>query len=259
VEAVLNVPMGDSFRVRLGLDHDERDGYQKNIGFPTKYGKDMGSVDYWTFRASAVIEPAPNFEHYILGYYTDSKSSGTLPAIDRCFDVRNGVRVESTPGVGDGMSSSRAASFFPAGQRACDQIARENAAGGFWTVSNANPDAGSTMKQWQIINRSEWQVSDAITITNIFSYAEHRSNNSVSAFGDYGPLVTPVVGPEDVYEYVGIQDDPKWGWTSAESSLIEELRFSGNVGGRLDWQAGLYYELNRPIGRAGQQQGLFTS
>jgi len=260
VQGVLNLPVSDTFRVRFSLDRDKRDGYLKNIGFATKYDEDMGSTDYWAFRASAVWDITPDLENYTVGYYVDSKSSGAIPGIERCFDVRNGVRVESTPGVGDGMSNARAAGFFPSGQRACDQITREAAAGGFWTVSNANPEAGSLMEQWQIINRTTWSATDSLDVTGILSYGEHKSNNSVSAFGDFGPLVNPYTGPEQVYEYVGIQDDPRWGWTNAESSMVAELRFSGVAfEDRLNWQGGFYYELNKPIGRSGQQQGLFTS
>lgn len=263
IQGVLNLPVSETFKLRLGIDHDERDGHLKNLGFSTKYNEDMGSVDYWTFRASAVWDITPDLENYTVGYYTDSRSSGAIPGIERCFDIRDGERVEATPagrfGGGDGISNVRFI-VFPTGQGACDQIARESQEG-FYTVSNANPEAGSRMEQWQVINRTTWDFSDNLTLTNIIAYGEHRSDNSVSAFGDFTPLLGlgGGIAPDNVVEFVGIQDDPRWGWTSAESTFVEELRLTGNsFDGRLNWQAGLYYELSKPIGRGGQQQGLFT-
>jgi iron complex outermembrane recepter protein len=268
IQAVVNVPVSDTFRVRVGVDHDERNGHLKNLGFPTQFGRDMGSVDYWTVRAGAVWEVTPTLENYTIGYYTSSKGSGTTPAIERCFDGSGPNRVEVTPAgrfaTGNGISNVRFSGFFPTGQSACNQIARESQEG-FYVVSNANPEAGSLMEQWQVINRTTWTINDNLTLTNIIAYGEHRSNNSISAFGDFMPLrgttlaFSSPLTAQNVVEFVGIQDDPRWGWTSAQSTFVEELRLTGtSFDDRLNWQAGLYYELNRPIGRAGQQQGLFT-
>ena len=61
VQAVVNVPIGDSFRLRLGVDRNKRDGYLTNagkIGFGP-YGDAGGSVDYWALRVSAFEACSP--------------------------------------------------------------------------------------------------------------------------------------------------------------------------------------------------------
>jgi len=259
IEAVLNLPISDTFRIRLGLDSDKNDGYLKNLGFSTPHGEDMANTDYWSFRASAVWDIAPNVENYTIGYYTDSRTSGAIPSVKGCFGRdANGINQQIDPFNQDPAITPTRFVVFPTGQDACDQIKRE-APHGFWTVSNSNPQGGSLQKQMQIINRTSWQATDNLTITNIFSYAEHRSNASVSAFGDFSPTPGLSPAPGNVNGFAPIQDDPASGWTASESTLVEELRFNGEaVDGRFTWQAGLYYELSRPLGWAGQQQGLFT-
>ena len=54
VQAVVNVPVMDSLRIRFGVDRNKRDGYLKNaglIGFGP-HGNAGGSVDYWAARFS---------------------------------------------------------------------------------------------------------------------------------------------------------------------------------------------------------------
>ncbi len=59
VQAVVNLPVMDSLRIRAGFDHQVRDGYLKNIGRvgDGKFGnKGMGNVNYWAARFSALAD-----------------------------------------------------------------------------------------------------------------------------------------------------------------------------------------------------------
>ncbi len=81
-QAVLNIPVADSFRVRLGVDRNQRDGYLKNagkIGFGP-FGNAGGSVDYVALRFSAVADLSPDVENYTVVTYSNSQSTGLGPS-----------------------------------------------------------------------------------------------------------------------------------------------------------------------------------
>src|SRR5690554_3411353 len=69
-QGVINIPVSDTFRVRLGVDHQERDGYMKNISdIGPSHFADIG---YTSFRASAVWDVTDTLENYTIVKYTDS-------------------------------------------------------------------------------------------------------------------------------------------------------------------------------------------
>ena len=244
VQAVVNVPVMDSLRIRLGVDRNKRDGYLKNagkIGFGP-HGDAGGSVDYWAARFSMVADLSPDVEHYVVASYSKSKSTGVNPKVTRCFPT---------------SPYTNTATGF--GALSCAQIARE-APLGFWSVSNTLPDQRSDTEQWQVINTTTIQVNDNLKIKNIFSYAEFRGDTNLDLFGFYRPIVTPGT------ETSGLQVQPfnttnalPGSHTNAQSSLVEELQIQGTgMDGRFTWQGGLYYESNQPLGRSGIISTTFT-
>lgn len=254
VQAVLNLPVNDKVRLRFGLDRNLRDGYLNNI---SPFGrKDLGNVDYWAGRVSAVVDLTPDLENYTVLSYNKSKSAGVVPAVERCFTGAGGA-TELAPGG----TSSLTSSGFPSGTWACAQIARENATGDFWTVENSQPNSRSDQEQWQVINTTTWNVSENLTIKNNLAYAQFRSVTNMDLYGTYFPLVAPaaVTNPTDIITWVPIYAEGRSGLTNAQTSLVEELQFQGRSdNGRFNWQAGLYYESNKPIRPSGVQNPQWT-
>ncbi|MCE7797224.1 TonB-dependent receptor [Sphingobium sufflavum] len=237
VQAVVNVPVNDTLRVRVGVDRSTRDGYLKNagrIGFGSQ-GDAGGSQDYIALRASVVADLAPNLENYTIVTYAKSKSTGTTPKITRAFTSRGGTAQQA-------------------------QIDRENAFGDFWTVSNSMNDALSQTTTWQAINTTTWQASDTLTVKNIASYAEFRGKNNIDLFGVYTPVGVPAgteTNPYQVRNFTGthVIDGRN---TNAESTFVEEIQFQGRPSDRLIWQGGLYFESSQPLGQSGTQSATFT-
>ncbi|MCT2400198.1 TonB-dependent receptor [Novosphingobium mangrovi (ex Huang et al. 2023)] len=247
VQAVLNIPLADTFKVRLGGEHKERDGYLRNIGNlgDGRYGsKGMGNLDYWTFRASVVADLTPDLENYTVATYTKSKSNGTIPKI---LDAYAGV-----------LSSG-----IPFGDMADAQYQRE-AAYGPWTVSNRLPDSQSTIEQWQIINKLTWQASDNITVKNILSYGEFRGKTNLDLFGTYFlrpdvPYGTETSGSQ-VTGFAFTHINPYTRLTNAQSTFVGELQVQGvSDSGRLNWQVGAYSEISDPLGKSGVQTATFSA
>lgn len=163
-QVVLNVPLTDSFRVRLAVDRQKRDGYLRNV---SPVGpRDFADVDYTAYRLSVVGELTPNLENYIIASYNVSDTNGFLP---KPFVVTN-----------------------PTGYRAANYAAQIASTPGFYDVSNGNPYANQRIAQLQVINTTTWQASDTLTIKNIASYAEFRQRQFANINGDngYDPVST---------------------------------------------------------------------
>ena len=226
VQGVVNLPVSDTFRIRLGVDRHKRDGYIKNVGLSAQHDDDMGSIDITAFRASAVWDITETIENYTIFQYSESKSSGAIPLI---------------------KSNLSSGAFLG---RVQAQQAVEASTGNWWTGTNANPFGEAYNEEMRIINRTTIELNDNITLTNIFGYAEFKGNNAVDAFGFNAPVATPATNPTSFFSFVPIYSNPDYGLTANQRSIVEELRLSGDSG-RLRWQMGLYYEKSSPMGFTG--------
>ena len=180
VQAVLNLPLADSFKTRIGIDRNKRDGYLKNAGNigHGPFGKAGGSTDYFAARLSIVADLTPDLENYLIASYSHSKSTGVMPKVNARKNDGNGFLVNgcftadpiATVGARFANAGAAPVAFGAAAgatpTASCAQYQRE-AALGFWSVSNTVPDAGSETETWQVINRTTWQAGDNLTVTNI--------------------------------------------------------------------------------------------
>jgi iron complex outermembrane receptor protein len=221
VQAVLNAPFGDNFRVRLGVDWNTRDGYLRNVAFvpntPLVGPKDFGDVDYTAVRLSAVWDIAPNLENYTIGSYSDSDTNGFMP---------------------------RMVFAFPTGYRAANYNAQVAAlSGDYYDVSNGNPDARQRIEQWQVINTTTWTATDTLTLKNIISYGEFQQAQAADIYGDNG-----VTAGNPLHYNYAVNITPRSGEHNvSQSTFTEELQVQGQLGDRFNYQAGAYYEYAEPL------------
>ncbi|MBV1686853.1 TonB-dependent receptor [Novosphingobium sp. G106] len=255
LQGVINLPVSDTFKLRLGVDHMDREGYLKNLGRfgDGKFaGRGMGDVNYWAGRVSALWDVTPDLENYTVGTYTHSQSNGVIPKVTAAFPCAQGVTAPCP------TSSNQA--FF--GNESVAQIARE-ASAGFWSVSNRLPDSQSISDQFQIINTLTWTASDSLTVKNILSYGEFKGKTNLDLFGNYSLLPGVVPGTETGLQVRGFaftHNNGLTGYTNAERSMVGELQFQGHPGdGTFTWQAGGYAEINDPLGFSGVQTASFTA
>jgi len=236
LQGVLNIPMSDTFKVRLGVDRLKKDGYLRNrsgIG-----PKSLNNTDYIAARLSIVADLTPDLENYLIASYTNSDNDGSTMKMVGCKapDL-------TKPNAGyinlQGVTAPLA----------CAQLARQAARGdGFWDVENNVPNAMNKNENWQVINTTTWRASDDLTIKNIASYAESYEDINYNLGGDnligLAPLI--IIGATPNYHY------------GAESTFTEELQFQGSAG-HLKWQAGAYYEQSDPIGMGSQTVPLLLN
>lgn len=230
---VLNLPLADTFKVRLAVDRNRREGYMKNrsgIG-----ARDYNDVNYFAARFSVVADLTPDLENYTIATYSNSFSNGYGARLEIC---------ERDPAL-------RTGGRFLTGLAACNQIDRQAARGdGPLDVDIDNSNPFVKIKQWQVINTTRWNVSDALTVKNIVSYSEFRERASFSLGGDNFFVTAPFPSAGTKFQHILI-NPPLAGKGDgvAQSTFTEEFQLQGvTAAERLTWQVGGYLELSRPLG-----------
>ncbi|HEX7858051.1 MAG TPA: TonB-dependent receptor [Sphingobium sp.] len=232
IQAVLNAPLGDRFRMRLGIDRMTREGYLNNTTtdpLGNRVGPaEFGDVDYTSIRASFVADLTPNLENYTIISYTNSRNNGNQQKL-----VVAGVNP-------DGSVNTSAFGPFAAAQLLDQQSKGE----GFYDVRGDLPYTYQRTRSWQIINTTTWRASDTLTLKNITSYAQFQQSQKSNMFGtDF-----KVPGfPGGTFYVASIETAP--GRNAADqSTFTEEFQLQGNTaGGRLTYQGGVYFEASAPL------------
>ncbi|MBV1691897.1 TonB-dependent receptor [Novosphingobium sp. G106] len=242
IEAVLNIPLSDTFRLRAAVDRNKADGYLRNrsgIG-PDRFA----DTNYVSARLSMVGDLTPDLETYTIARYSRSHTNGVLSKIISAGPYPG---FPIAPGLGGFLAPLAAA-----------QIARAQARGdGFWDVDNSVADPKEIQETWQVINTTTWKASDTLTVKNNVSYAEFKQDTAYSLFGDNyiypaGYLANVLFPgfpgfPAGHAAGIQIKTGPS-GHYASQSTFTEELQFQGNsADGRLNWQVGAYLEVSKPL------------
>ncbi len=234
-QAVVNLPVNDKLRVRLGVDHQSRDGYMTNTSGVGP--RDFGDVNYTAVRASIVADILPDLENYTIASYSNSDTNGDVQKTIAA--VRSGL-----------------------GNFAIAQLADQSAKGeGFYDLRQDLSDAYSKLTQWQVINTTTWHATDAMTVKNIASYAELNDKLNSAIFGT--AFSTPPVPPLGLpsYRFGFAESKPFPGHSTAkQSTTTEELQLQGRTSNDgVVWQGGAYLEYSHPLDIVGSQSPVVLS
>ncbi|MDR2858311.1 MAG: TonB-dependent receptor, partial [Novosphingobium sp.] len=239
IQAVVNVPASDTLRIRAGVDWQQRDGWLKNV---SGYGPDnFANTDYLAARLSVLWDVTEDIENYTIASFSESKPNGMMFKITDCT-----VTAAATKG--------------------CQQIARERPYGDY-AIANSLPWAYQHMKVWQVANSTKWQAGDDLTIKNNMSYGQSILDQQLDVTGVWNPITAVTVHPNTGAPtavlnpaYIGLgygsstTGSPVGGHASAQWTFTEEVQLIGTaLEGKLNWQAGAYYERNGPVGVSGTQ------
>jgi iron complex outermembrane receptor protein len=238
VQAVLNIPLSDTFRVRLGVDRMKRAGYLHNtsgIG-----PSDFDDTNYIAARASIVGDLTPNLENYIIASYSRSNTHGDvqkLVAADPLYSLGGFAAPQLSPGSKNYQGSS------------------------FYDIQQDLPDARSTLSQWQVIDTTTWKATDTLTMKNIISYAQLKDyyQNPIFATGFLSPAIPQIGLQSYAFNFAASQVYPGH-QTADESTFTEEFRLQGSsADSKFTWQAGAYLEAERPLEVVGSQSATLQA
>ncbi|WP_133164377.1 TonB-dependent receptor [Solimonas fluminis] len=267
-QGVVNLPVTENFKVRLGIDRNERDGHLNNI---TRIGTDaLGSVDYISGRLSTLWNISDSVENYTILSYIDSQSTGYSAQLYAC---------NADYLTGDFFGAFSGLLHYPA---CADQLARQKATGqdGFYDVVSTIASPMTNIKEKRLINTLTWDISDDVTLKNILAYAHLHTENGSDIFGTQFRYNVPLLNiPRNpLTELLGIAGpvslDPnpnrefKTGVSvpnpdipvTSQETYVGELQLQGNsFEGALEWQGGVYWENSRPDGYSGNNSAGLIS
>jgi iron complex outermembrane recepter protein len=235
VQGVFNTPITDSFRIRGGLDHHQRDGHIRNI---TRIGTDhLSNVNYTALRLSGVWDITDELENYTILTYVDSDTFGGTAALFDCNTSLNPL--ENAIGIISGGGCQR-------------QLEEQEARGenGFYDAASSVATPVTRIKEKRAINTTTWRIRDGLQLKNIFAYAHLYTLNSSEVFGSrFQALYDP---DPDRFLKVGLTIlNPNFPVTSQET-FVEEIQLQGtSFDARLNWQMGAYFENSLPDGPSG--------
>lgn len=233
-QGVLNLPISDTVRLRLGVDHQKRDGYLDNISGIGP--SDFSDMDYTAARASLVWDITDNLENYTIAKWSKSENNGAPFSLYDC-----------NPGEFLGPL--------------CQGDLDRRIAGGHrdhYDIYNFLPDSSSEMEQWQVINTTTWEINDNLRLKNIASYAEFESRQNTAIYGtDWRiPTAAEPTGQLVSFQQMGSRSFP----ATDQKSMVEELQLAGeSFDERLSWQVGVYYEKSKPMGEYGSMNPSMLS
>ena len=212
-EGYINIPLSDSFAVRIAGAKDDMDGWIKNLGA----SNDLGEVDDITLRVSALWEISDSFSALLSYFHYESdgsalgaygyQSRGTLRDPDPTSLLPIQDRMTHANGILDPINPRGGA----LGTRA-DL--------GPWEIYRDSPFIRDVSEKTTALELN-WDLG-SVSIKSQTSYTDYF--NLANVDGDYseGRLL----------EESRLDDMKAWS---------QELQVSSNTDGRLEWVAGLYY------------------
>jgi iron complex outermembrane receptor protein len=232
IQGVVNLPLADFARLRLGIDRQVRDGFLHNVSGIGP--KDFGDTDYTALRASLVLDISPDIENYTVASYLKSTSNGIIPQNARANPA-------STFGA-------------PAGRGgATDQVARRIASGDPYQVEQKLLNPIASTESWQVINTTTLTLSDSLTLKNIASLSNITQDLRQDIFGTniLPSALSPLLASFNATGYVSTSFaiSPPGTHLNDQNNFTEELQLQGRAfDNKLNYQLGLYYEHSTPGG-----------
>ena len=202
LEGAINIPMGDTFALRVAGMMDEHDGYIEN-----KYpgSNDLRDKDTQYIRGTLLWAPSDSFDATLRVAYMDQESSGdAIWGYQQIGGYRNGQYQK-----GHGYAPDNASDNFDDGP---------------WEVrrdQSSNADVESTAYTLQV----NWDVGFA-TVKFIGNTNEFDGEQNFD--GDYSDGGDP-------------DNSGFTGWRSSQDTWSTELQLVSNSDGALEWMAGAYY------------------
>lgn len=169
IYGMVNIPLGDTFALRLSGKTRERDGWSHDIGS----GLDLDNQNYDAFRVSALWQPTDAIESLTIFDWYKSKENGTASFLT---SVRFPSALSNYEGLrAAGLIDTNIPAQFAEAQRLFQQKRFTLNSG---SGNGSNLDAfglpKEDIKNWGVTNKTTWELSDSLTLKNIFGYRKQQ-------------------------------------------------------------------------------------
>ncbi|MFV0645938.1 MAG: TonB-dependent receptor [Sphingomonadaceae bacterium] len=218
--AALNIPIGDIAAIRIaGVTH-ERDGWAKEI----TSGYDYDNENYDTFRISGLIEPNDSIQSLTIIDYFRAREHGTASFVTAISEpsVITAYEAYRNFGLIDANIPAQFAAQMDRFRR--DGFVLDTGAGdGIYPNLDVQGRPYENVKNWGVTNKTTIELSDSLTLKNIFGYRK-LSRDIVQ---DYDGMPVFLITP---YQYARTRN------------ISEELQLQGKAfNDSLDFIIGGYY------------------
>ena len=206
LEGVVNIPLSESFALRLAALSDNHDGYIINTWIPGT-SDDLNDRDDTVIRVGAKWFATDNFTAKLKVTYNDRKS--------------NGSAIWGYQQIGGYIDGE----FLPGNQIPVTPAATENSDEGPWRIAR-NQKSNADIENSVYTLNLDWDFPDFATLKFIGNITElDGEQNYDPDYSDGGDA-----------ENAGFT-----GWLSTQDTWSTELQLVSNTDGRVDWMAGLYF------------------
>lgn len=232
LQAVLNVPVNDDFKLRFGVDSKQRDGYLNNVA---RVGaNDFENTKYTALRLSAVWNLTDSLENYTIFSGVNSATHGATAKVFAC-----------NPDLNPLNGNAFGALVY---QPCTAELATQP---NYYDLHSTISKPQSEFKERRVINTTTWMINDELSFKNILAYSHLFTLNSSDIFGTNFHVLTD---PDPTREFkVAVSLVTPGVPTTSQQTWVEEVQLQGtSFNSRLDWQAGAYYEHSTPDGVSGQ-------
>lgn len=226
IEGAVDLPLSDSLRIRLAGRFLNRDGYQSNVADNALREDDL----YWdedSYGLRAVIDWTPNdrLSNLTTISYDQNDMLARIPEIQVYnSDAQLAALYNLVHNGGLGIGG-------PAITEAVERQAKRD-----WTEVESDLLPVEELENWFLSNITELELSDTLTLKNIFGYRDLTHDNNSDADGTPVPLFGGITSRTEYFT----RSAPT-GQVTGEQ-LSNEIQLIGAAfEDKLEWIAGLYW------------------
>ncbi len=244
-EGMLNVPLlADKILLRGAFDVIRKDGYIRNLLNDER----LGDIRRDSGRVTLTVKPTDTISNTTMLQYTNTRGTNTgasyTYSVYSCGQTNNGFALTCGAGslFGPGLDAITGAGSWAAYLAAhpdayapglIDYVNEQRRIGPYKT---RHPGGASHHgKDWFLTNTTEFEISDDMTLRNIFGWSDSKTRSEQPQLG--APFVTILTANAAAGEY---------GNQLKVRSVSEELQLVGNtMDGKLDYIFGYYFQNQR--------------
>ena len=246
-EGAINVPLvSDQLMIRASGTYQDRDGFTEDV----IWNKHRDDLHYYAGRIGITFKPSERFENYLMVFGAKSRNNGT-GYIHRGWNI---------PGL-IGLGFCQEGPTVPGVIASCDVYRRQTElADELGPRKTRNGvDGFERTSTWGIINTTDLELTDELTLRNIVSLQRYKKDFSYDH--DATPIQQSDVGPGRLPDFPvpglaefgiatgGYQNEKASGTRDNLKQVTEELQLQGNLlDNHLTFTVGGFYYKQDPTG-----------